>query len=158
MGASVVGDQRGPPSPVPAGEPELEPLASELVLGPPEFEPPELLDPLDPGEPLDAPDPPAFPVPEVPEPDPLPEALGPRDASGPASMPLVSSAKPGTVPPPPPEHPIDKARQLTGTARTRASSVIMDRRFAKDVPGLSNGVTADLRDVRRRLRGECAPG
>jgi hypothetical protein len=132
MGAPVVGDQRAPPSPVPPAEPELEPLEPELVLDPPELEPPEPLDPLDPPELLDAPDPPAFPVPE---PDPLPEPLGPGDPSGPASTALVSFAKPGTVPPPPPEHPIDKARQLTETARTRASSVIMDRALRKGRTG-----------------------
>ncbi len=149
MGASALGDQRAPPSPFPPEPPELEPLAPELVLEPPELDPLEPLEPLDPEEPLDAPDPPAFPELEVPEPDPLPEPLGPADPSGPASMALVSSEKPGTVPPPPPEHPIDKARQpmrASGRARTRASSVIMNRTIARDVPDRSY----------RRNRGICA--
>jgi hypothetical protein len=131
MGASGVGDQRLPLSPVAAPEPLELLLPPELVAGPPELEP---LDPLEPAEPLDAPDPPAFPELAVPEPEPVapPEPLTPEDPPDPESRALVSSEEAGEKPPPLlPEHPTDNARQPTRgseRARTRASIVVMGGR------------------------------
>ncbi len=130
MGAPVVGDQRAPPSPFAATEPpELEPLPPPELLPDPELEPPEPLDPLDPLEPLDPLDPPTSPDPEELELDPLPEPEppGPEDAPAPASVALVPFEEPGSEAPPPPEHPIDEAREARRTARTRASTIMGGR-------------------------------
>jgi hypothetical protein len=150
MGASGVGDQRVPLSPFGTPEslaPEL--LAPEVVPGPPELDP---LEPADPLDPLD--DAPAFPEPEELELDPVPELapLAPDDAPDPESRALVSSEEAGEKPPPLlPEHPSDAARDTRSTARTRASSAIMDGR-ASQRP--YRGARTAICGVYRHLRGE----